>query len=137
MGEISKLATESEFSIFVDIATNAYTGIIANTTQEKLKLKEFLMTKQQDDPAVEYFGLFREDKLITGMRIHYYDMNLHSKKVVIGGVGLVAVDLLHKKEQAAKVLIDQFLQMFRDINISILQIELSVPKSESPDAHSD
>ncbi|MFY3792296.1 GNAT family N-acetyltransferase [Ureibacillus sp. MALMAid1270] len=114
MGEIRKLVEESEFTTFVDIVANAYPGILANTPQEKQRFKEFLINKQENDPAVEYYGLFRNQQLIAGMRIHYYEMNLHSSKVEIGGVGLVAVDLLHKKEGAAKELIDQFLQMFKE-----------------------
>lgn len=114
MGEIRRLLTEHEFTIFVDIVANAYPGILVNTPQDKQKFKEFIMNKQQNDPMVEFYGLFRDQKLIAGMRIHYYKMNLYSKKVEIGGVGLVAVDLLHKKEGAAKELIKQFLRMFRE-----------------------
>ncbi|KGR79193.1 GNAT family N-acetyltransferase [Ureibacillus manganicus] len=114
MGEIRKLVTETEFKEFVDIVANAYPGILANTPHEKQKFKEFLISKQQDDSAVDFFGLFRDQKLIAGMRIHYYEMNLFGNKVSIGGVGLVAVDLLRKKEQAAKKLIEQFLQIFKE-----------------------
>ncbi|HWL23802.1 MAG TPA: GNAT family N-acetyltransferase [Ureibacillus sp.] len=114
MSEIRKLAGEAEFTTFVDIVANAYPGILASTPQEKQRFKEFLMNKQQEDPVVDFFGLFREQQLIAGMRIHYYEMNLHGQKAKIGGVGLVAVDLLHKKKGAAKELIEEFLQMFKE-----------------------
>ncbi|SOC40619.1 GNAT family N-acetyltransferase [Ureibacillus acetophenoni] len=122
MGEIRKLVNVSEFEKFVDIVANAYPGILANTPQEKQKFKEFLMNKQHDDPAVDFFGLFRDQQLIAGMRIHYYEMNLFSKKAEIGGVGLVAVDLLHKKERAAKELIEQFFQMFKEKGVNIVAL---------------
>ena len=122
MGEIRKLLSDSEFAEFVDIVANAYTGIMANTPQEKQNYKEFLKNKQQNDPAVEFYGLYRDHQLIAGMRIHYYKMNLHSKKVEVGGVGLVAVDLLHKKERAAKELIEQFLQMFKEKEVHLVAL---------------
>ena len=122
MGEIRKLLSDSDFAEFVDIVANAYTGIMANTPQEKQNYKEFLINKQQNDPAVEFYGLYRDHQLIAGMRIHYYEMNLHSKKIEVGGVGLVAVDLLHKKERAAKKLIEQFLQMFKEKEVHLVAL---------------
>lgn len=122
MGEVRKLVTDAEFAKFVDIVVNAYTGMMGNAPEEKQKFKEFLISKQQDDPAVEFFGLFRDQKLVAGMRIHYYEMNLHSKRCEIGGVGLVAVDLLHKKEHAAKELIEQFLQLFKEKGVHLVAL---------------
>ena len=122
MGKIRKLLSDSEFTQYVDIVANAYTGIITNTPQEKKNYKEFLINKQHNDPAVDYYGLYREQQLIAGMRIHYYEMNLHAKKVEVGGVGLVAVDLLHKKERAAKELIVQFLQMFKEKEVHLVAL---------------
>ncbi|QCR32568.1 enhanced intracellular survival protein Eis [Lysinibacillus sp. SGAir0095] len=122
MGEIRKLVSENEFTKFVDIVANAYPGILANAPQEKQKFKEFLINKQQEDAGVEFYGLFREQQLIAGMRIHYYEMNLYSKRIDIGGVGLVAVDLLHKKERAAKELIEQFLQTFKAKGVHLVAL---------------
>ena len=109
---IRKLGGEQEFTKFVNIVSKAYPGVMGNSVQEKQNLKELFMTKQEHDPAIDYYGLFRDDKLIGGMRVHYYEMNLYSKMIPIGGVGLVAVDLLHKKERVAKALINRFLHFF-------------------------
>ncbi len=46
-------------------------------------------------------------------------MKLLSTKTVGGGVGLVAVDLLHKKEKVCKELITYFLKHYRKKGISI------------------
>ena len=56
------------------------------------------------------------------MRIHYYEMNLYNKIIKVGGVGLVAVDLLHKKERAAKGLMEYFLKMFREKNSAFVAL---------------
>ena len=122
MREIRKLHSDSEFTRFVDIVANAYTGIMANTPPEKQKFKEFLISKQQNDSTVDYYGLFKEKQLIAGMRIHYYEMNLHLEKSEVGGVGLVAVDLLHKKERAAKDLIEHFLQLFKEKDVHLVAL---------------
>ena len=117
-----KLVGEQEFTKFVDIVSKAYPGVMGNSVQEKDRLKEFYMNKQEHDQAIEYYGLFRDEKLIGGMRVHYYEMNLYSKMIPIGGVGLVAVDLLHKKECVAKELIDRFLQIFLENNVHFVAL---------------
>lgn len=119
---IKKLVGEQEFTKFVDIVAGAYPGVMGNSATEKDKLKQFFMDKQDNDPAVEYYGLFRDEHLIAGMRLHYYEMNLFSKMIPIGGVGLVAVDLLHKKEGAAKELIDQFLHIYLENDVHFVAL---------------
>lgn len=54
------------------------------------------------------------------MRIHYFTMNLYGSMVAAGGVGLVAVDLLHKKEKIAKEMIDYFISYFKENGASIV-----------------
>lgn len=122
MSEVRRLVSEAEFAKFVDIVTNAYPGMMGNAREEKQKFKEFLITKQQVDPSVDFYGLFREQQLIAGMRIHYYEMNVHDNRCEIGGVGLVAVDLLHKKEHAAKELIEHFLQLFKAKGVHLVAL---------------
>ncbi|UZM99543.1 GNAT family N-acetyltransferase [Lysinibacillus sp. MHQ-1] len=60
------------------------------------------MENQNHDESLNYFGLWEEGNLIGGMRLHDFQMNLFSKMIPIGGVGLVAVDLLHKKEKGCE-----------------------------------
>ena len=113
MSEIRKLNSE-ELKEFVDIVTNAYPGIMQPTEEMKeATLKRFSERQDQDD-SLDFFGLFRNDRLLGGMRLHYYQMNLFGKYISVGGVGLVAVDLLHKKEKAAKELLEYFLSFFLD-----------------------
>jgi predicted acetyltransferase len=47
------------------------------------------------------------------MSLHDFTMTLHSTQTLVGGVGLVAVDLAHKKEKVCKELIEFFLQHYR------------------------
>jgi len=110
MGNIRKLKSEEEFASFVDIVVNAYPGTSEPTASSKEQLVQAFLKKQEEDSAVDFVGLFRNGTLIGGMRLHTYEMNLYSKWVKVGGVGLVAVDLLHKKEKAAKEMIEYFIQ---------------------------
>lgn len=122
MSEIRKLKT-SELKEFVEIVTNAYPGAMRNrTTEFKETLLTRLIERQTDDSSIDFFGLFRENQLLGGMRIHDYQMNLFSKIIPIGGVGQVAVDLLHKKEKVAKELIDAFINTYLEKGVNIVAL---------------
>ena len=122
MNEIRLLKADDDFIRFADIATNAYTAISPYTEEAKLHLKQLLQKKQENDDTLDFYGLFENEKLIAGMRTHTYEMNLHQTMIQVGGVGQVAVDLLHKKEHAAKALIEYFLTLFRSKNISLVAL---------------
>jgi predicted acetyltransferase len=110
---IKKLAND-EFKAYVDIVVNAYPGIMQNTPEFKERFLNNLLDLQENEEAIEFFGLFRDNKLIGGMRFHYFTMNLFGKSISVGGLGLVAVDLLHKKEKAAKEMVEFFIHFFKE-----------------------
>ena len=122
MKDIRLLKTDDDFFSFANIATNAYTAIAPYTEDAILQLKELLKNKQENDDTVDFYGLFQHEQLIAGMRTHTYKMNLHQTMIQVGGVGQVAVDLLHKKEQAAKALLEYFLTLFRSKTISLVAL---------------
>jgi predicted acetyltransferase len=108
--------------MFIDIVINAYPGIMQNTTDFKERFYNNLVDLQENDDSINLFGLFRNNKLIGGMRIHNYKMNLFSQTIDVGGVGLVAVDLLHKKEKVAKEIIDYFIHYFKELGTSLVML---------------
>lgn len=112
----------SEIPSFVEIAINAYPGTMQNTHDFKERFSTMLTNLQKNEKSIEFYGIFRNEKLVGGMRIHYFQMNLHNKTVDVGGVGLVAVDLLHKKEKVAKELISYFIQHFVDRDVSLVAL---------------
>lgn len=103
---------EEDFIHFVNIVVGAYPGRMGSLQPTKEQLKALFMYNQNNDAAIHYYGLWEDNKLIGGMRLHDFEMNLFSKMIPIGGVGLVAVDLLRKKEKVAKELIDHFFKSF-------------------------
>ncbi|WP_369436398.1 GNAT family N-acetyltransferase [Lysinibacillus fusiformis] len=118
---VEKLKEEA-FIKFVDIAVGAYPGIADASQQSKEQLTKLFLHNQNNNPAINYYGLWTDDKLMGGMRLHDFEMNIFSKIIPIGGVGLVAVDLLHKKEKGAKELIDHFFKVFLEKRVHFVAL---------------
>jgi predicted acetyltransferase len=77
-------------------------------------VKQHLLEQHQKEPTVTFYGLFREGELHGGMRFHDYTMNFLGTTMPVGGVGLIAVDLVHKKEHVAKEMVSYFLRHYRE-----------------------
>ncbi len=112
MKEIRVLTSE-ELARFVSIAANAYPRFGWHDPDKRKPLLRRLRAMHQDDPSVRFVGLFREGQLLGGMRLHDFSMNLSGAMTPVGGVGMVAVDLLHKKQHVAKELLEYFLRTYR------------------------
>lgn len=95
---------------------------IANTAFEGLNTDKWLQNHIEETPNENLFGVFKNDKVVAGMRTFNFEMNFCSTPIIIGGVGMIAVDLLHKKERNAYQLMQHFIQVnqAKDINIVML-----------------
>lgn len=60
-----------------------------------------------------FYGAWRDEKLVGGMRIYPLLMNVRHKKIEADGLGFVAVDMLHRKQKVAKDLVMFFLENAR------------------------
>lgn len=98
---------------FVDISINAYPGFKINTEEARQRFIERLTDAQENVPVLHLYGLYRDGSLVGGMRLHDFRLNMLGVEIPVGGVGMVAVDLLHKKEHVAKELITFFLEHYR------------------------
>ena len=112
MSDIRYLAVEG-IRDFVDISINAYPGFKINTEEGRQRLIDRLTEAQEHIPVLHLYGLYRDEQLVGGMRLHDFRMNMLGVEIGVGGVGMVAVDLLHKKEHVAKELLTFFLQHYR------------------------
>ncbi|OCA85675.1 hypothetical protein A8F94_12425 [Bacillus sp. FJAT-27225] len=115
--EIRKLERH-DFLDFATITIQAYPANRENTEEYKQKLADSYFKNQEESGNTEYYGLFRNEKLLGGMRLNTFEMNVFGKMVRAGGIGSVAVDLVHKKEKAAKELVHFFLGHFREKGVS-------------------
>ncbi len=108
MNKIKRIP-KKDMDDFVTIVANAYPGIKINTVEEKDKLKQRLLKNVTKDPTNSLFGLYKSGKLAGVMSLHDFTMTMLSTRVLTGGIGLVAVDLAHKKEKVCKELVEFFL----------------------------
>lgn len=103
-----------DLDAFLDIVANAYPGINLHPPEEKQKMKERMLKARAEDTHSRLWGVYRDEALLGGMRLFDFRQNLFGIKVDAGGVGLVAVDLLRKKEHVARELISWFLRHYRE-----------------------
>jgi predicted acetyltransferase len=75
---------------------------------------QWLLDEMETNPEANFYGVFRDERLLGGMRLNYFKMKLLSAKVNAGGVGMVCTHFLHKKEKAAKDLLAYFLINCKD-----------------------
>ncbi|UCG29768.1 MAG: GNAT family N-acetyltransferase [candidate division WOR-3 bacterium] len=101
-----------DLDVFISIIGNAYPafGIASDQDREKMRQRMVMVSK---DPTIAHYGVYRGRKLVGGMRTYDFNMNLFSIETMVGGVGLVAVDLLHKKQKACRDLIMYFIHLYQ------------------------
>lgn len=96
------------------ISSNAYPAIPLSIEQYEDKMR-----KQNEYDFINFYGVYDKDILLGGMRLHDFKMNLLGHKIIAGGVGSIAVDLLHKKEKVAYEIIKFFLEHYREKGASM------------------
>ncbi len=111
MRHVQRLS-EAELDAFVTIAVNAYPGFGIQSEEDRQRLVQRLRA-QTADPIASFYGLFQDGRLLGGMKLFDFTMTLHSVQVPAGGVGFVAVDLMHKKQKVARDMIHFYLEHYR------------------------
>src|SRR3954453_675814 len=104
MRQMRQLTSAADFAAMAAISADAYPGIKATTEEDRQRLQQHLIEANEKDPTVAFYGLFDAQQLLGSMRLHDFSMNMFGTPVASGGVGFVAVDLLHKKQAVAKEL---------------------------------
>ena len=101
------------------IASNAYPGMGIVTAEDRENARQ-RMAEVHDDPARRIFGHYRDGKVLGVMILYDFQMNLLAEMVPAGGVGQVAVDLLHKKEHVAKEMMSYSIGYFRQRDVPMI-----------------
>ncbi|MGD8623698.1 MAG: GNAT family N-acetyltransferase, partial [Anaerolineae bacterium] len=112
MSEIRKLV-EDDLDDAVRIVGDAYPGWKIVSAADREKFKEQMSVRLRQDPTAALYGLFRDGTLLGTMALHDFVMNFLGTRLPVGGVGLVAVALDHKKEHVAKEMMAHFLRHCR------------------------
>ncbi|MBE6082953.1 MAG: GNAT family N-acetyltransferase [Tissierellaceae bacterium] len=118
MREIRKL-NETHIDAYTDIAFNAYPSFKDFTEEAMNKYKETVAYIMNNDSAVTFYGMFEDEKLIAVMRLFDFKMNCFGKIVPASGLGFLGVHLMHKKEKAAKAMVEFYEKTYRDKGIPI------------------
>ena len=104
--------SEKELGDYMAIFANAYPGIDLSSPEAWQRFRSRLVRIARD-PAVNNFALFEDGEMRGIMRLYDFTMNLLSTRVLVGGVGGLAVDLLHKKEQIAADMLRFYLRHYK------------------------
>lgn len=113
MDEIRSL-TPAEIDDYLEIAANAFPMIKMDTPADKEKMKSRILKSIATGLSAGAYGYFKDGELAGGMRFFDYTMNMLNQKVPMGGLGLVAVHLAHKKEKVCKQMLQYFLNHYYD-----------------------
>ena len=104
---------ESDLDKYVTIMAGAYPGLNIESDEDRLRFRRRL-TKTYDDPSVTIYGLYRDGDLMAGMLLYRFKMNVRGAFVQSGGLGSLAVDLLHRKQKLGKEMVSFFLRQVCD-----------------------
>ena len=111
----TKSVPKKDIDQFVEIYANAYPGFNVTTEAEKKDLvRRFIRASQ--DKRISIHGMYDGPRLLAALRFFDFKMNLFGDKVLVGGGGTLAVDLVHKKEHIARDLMLYFLRYYRKKN---------------------
>ena len=113
MNGIKKIP-KKDMGAFAEIVAGAYPGILSGAKDEVALIRKRLLAVAADDPTLSFHGYYRKGKLLGGLRLHDFNINFHSTFCPMGGGGLLAVDLAHKKERVAYDLMHYFLRHYRE-----------------------
>jgi len=111
--EIRKLS-EDELRLLSDIQANAYPAFKVNSEEEREKMAQRFIKISQEEPTTHFYGMFLDNVLVGGMRLFDFKMRFLSTKIKTGGVGMVGVDLYHKKQKVCKSMITYFLEHYKN-----------------------
>lgn len=106
----------------VRIAAMSYPGSNLLGAESRQRFAERVKETIENDPNVSYHGCYRDGRLVGIMKWYDFPMNVLGTPLLTGGIGMVAVDLLHKKEKVAKSMLQGFLSSYRERGISLVSL---------------
>ncbi|TCZ79874.1 GNAT family N-acetyltransferase [Paenibacillus albiflavus] len=118
MGEIRRI-TEQEIPSFVSLMGAAYPANGLHNEQARNNVITRTSIQYHEDQETGFYGYFRDEEMLGGMKFFDFHLNVYEAKVFAGGIGSVCVDLLHKKERIAKEMLTYFLRHYRQAGASM------------------
>ncbi|MGG4441419.1 GNAT family N-acetyltransferase [Brevibacillus fortis] len=106
----------------VRIAAMSYPGSNLLGAESRQRFAERVKETIENDPHVSYHGCYRDGRLVGIMKWYDFLMNVHGTPLLTGGIGMVAVDLLHKKEKVAMSMLRGFLSSYRERGLALVSL---------------
>lgn len=97
---------------FVSISADAYPGMGIRTPADRERMRRRMELRARDSRTTLY-GLYDGDRLLGGLRLYDYTMNLFGCRALVGGGGSLAVSLTHKKQHVARQLMRFYFSHYR------------------------
>ncbi len=112
---------DRDYDEYMRINCEAYPGMEIFTAEDRARYVANMRQLAGDPRSVRY-GAFREGTMVGCMKLFDYVMNVRGAKILTGGVGAVAVDLMHKKSHVAREMMVYYLDHFvgRDFPMGLL-----------------
>ncbi|MEN8904611.1 MAG: GNAT family N-acetyltransferase [Clostridiales bacterium] len=110
---------KSNLNEYIDIISNAYPGLMIDSYEKKQRQLNKIVEAFDTKKNSTLIGTFLENELVGCMTFFDFKMNLLSKIVDVGGLGSLAVHLLHKKEKIAMEMVKNFIYYYKNKNCCI------------------
>jgi predicted acetyltransferase len=110
--------TQSDLEAYVEIMAGAYPGLKIDSADDKQRMHNRLLHTYEDPPTTIY-GMRQQGKLIAGMILYDFTMNVRGEMIAAAGLGSLAVDMLYRKRKAAKEMVSFFLEHYRQKGVSL------------------
>ncbi|MFT6938345.1 MAG: putative acetyltransferase [Saprospiraceae bacterium] len=122
MKSVIRSLSEEEHIEFIRLKLKSFPregGFNTETIDEILN--EFNIKNEKGVRKAPY-GLFRNGELLGGMYLSDLSLNFHDEIVLMGGLGAVATDLLHKKEGVAREMVTYFFEHYEAKGAAIVSL---------------
>ena len=113
---------DDEFEKFQKIAMCAYPSMFPDNFSAEAKqgwLERMKNSNKDSHSDRKYLGVFDSDHLLGGMAYFNYTMTVFSQHLQVAGVGLICVDLMHKKQHVAKTIMNSFHKHYYNLGVPI------------------
>ena len=94
-------------------------GYYPNDKQRRVEWFNLLATTL---PEFDYYGAYRNGKMVGGMALSDCKLNLRSQIIKLASVGMLRTDMLHKKEKICKDMMEYFNETSRQRGINMLTL---------------
>lgn len=109
---------ESDLDAYVEIMAAAYPGLKIVSSDDHQRMRDRLAATYED-PSTTIYGLKHNGRLLAGMILYDFTMNVRGAMLPAGGLGSLAVGLLDRKRKAAKKMVSYYLEHYRRQGVAL------------------